>query len=106
MKSTFATWWALGGIVVVMGLWIVTSGLGQDHRPYILLNLCLSCIAALQCFVLLIAAKRADQISSEVALHTEANTVQLVELLDENTRLTNEVAKITREVHALVAGRK
>lgn len=40
-----------------------------DRYPYILLNLLLSCLAALQGAVLLIAAKRQDQIASELAKH-------------------------------------
>lgn len=61
MKAAFATWTALLGILTVMAVWIWTHGFGVDPAPFILLNLCLSCLAALQCFILLIAAKRADQ---------------------------------------------
>jgi len=43
-----------------------------DPYPFILLNLFLSMIAGLPGAILLISAKRADSISSEVALHTLA----------------------------------
>ncbi len=94
MKAIFATWTALIAILFLMLFWMVTSGLGSDPEPYILLNLVLSCIAALQCFILLIAAKRADQISSELAVHD--NT-----LLEENTTLTRESAFRTILLHRL-----
>ncbi|MFC5238276.1 DUF1003 domain-containing protein [Pseudonocardia zijingensis] len=42
---------------------------GFDPYPFILLNLVLSCLAALQGAILLIAAKRSDQIASELAHH-------------------------------------
>lgn len=80
MKAAFATWTALLGILTVMAAWIWTHGFGVDPAPFILLNLCLSCLAALQCFILLIAAKRADQISSELARH-DYETDQRVEAM-------------------------
>ena len=40
---------------------------GFDPYPFILLNLVLSCLAAMQGAILLIAAKREDQVSSELA---------------------------------------
>ncbi len=67
MKKAFSTWTAIGVIVAVMVAWIWTGGFGHDAFPFILLNLCLSCLAALQCFILLIAAKRTDQIAGELA---------------------------------------
>ena len=42
--------------------------------PYMLLNLFLSMLAGVQAAALLIAAKRADAISSEIVIHTEHNT--------------------------------
>lgn len=69
MKALLATWTAL--IVVCVGIvaWMATNGAGIDRFPWILLNLCLSCFAALQCFVLLIANKRGEQIAAELARH-------------------------------------
>jgi uncharacterized membrane protein len=43
---------------------------GFDPYPFILLNLLLSCLVAIQGAILLIAAKRSDQISSELASYT------------------------------------
>jgi hypothetical protein len=54
----------------------------------------------------LIAAKRADAIASEVALHTETNTDDIKTLLAENTALTAQVKQNTDlldEIHLHVA---
>lgn len=103
LKRVFATWTALFGILIFLAIWILTGGFGHDAFPFILLNLCLSCLAALQCFILLIAAKRADQIAASVSLHTLENTEQLTALLQQNTALTEQIAALTREMHAHLA---
>lgn len=99
MKAVFATWTALGAILLMMAVWIVTSGFGVDKFPFILLNLCLSCLAALQCFILLIAAKRADQIASETAMHTLNNTELLKMLIEQNTKLIEQNNSLTQIIH-------
>lgn len=79
---------------------------GFDPYPYILLNLFLSMLAGVQAAALLIAAKRADAIASEIALHTEKNTDDLKVLLYENTELTKVVKRNTdllEEIHRHVA---
>jgi uncharacterized membrane protein len=72
----FLTGWMLGN-----------RNVGFDKYPFILLNLILSCLAAMQGAILLIAAKREDQISSELARH------------DYDTNL--EADRIVKEIHAL-----
>ena len=48
-----------------------------DLYPFILLNPCLSCIAAVQGIILQISANRGDKINAAIALHTEDNTEAL-----------------------------
>lgn len=72
---------------------------GFDPYPFILLNLFLSMLAGMQGAILLISAKRADAISSEVAVHTLDNTNQLRQLIEANTALTETVAELSREIH-------
>jgi len=77
-----------------------------DPYPYILLNLFLSMLAGVQAAALLIAAKRADAISSEVAIHTANNTDDIKKLIAENTALTTAMKKNTdllHEIHLHVA---
>jgi uncharacterized membrane protein len=76
MKRALATWSCLLGFFVLMIVWMATDGFGTDPAPYIGLNLVLSGIAGLQCFILLIAAKRADQINSELAQYDHEVGIQ------------------------------
>ncbi|MGB7104149.1 MAG: DUF1003 domain-containing protein, partial [Acidimicrobiales bacterium] len=66
-----------------------------DPYPDILLNLFLSMMAGVQAAALLIAAKRSDAISSEVAVHTATNTDDIKRLIEENTELTAAVKSAT-----------
>ena len=79
---------------------------GFDPYPYILLNLFLSMLAGVQAAALLIAAKRADAIASEIAVHTERNTDDIKDLVKENTALTEQVKRATDlldEIHRHVS---
>ncbi len=120
MRNAMGSWPFVFGFFGVMIAWaLVNTWLLQrvlhhkafDPYPYILLNLFLSMMAGVQAAALLIAAKRADAISSEVALHTANNTEDIKTLLAENTQLTADVKNHTdllEEIHLHVAniGRK
>jgi uncharacterized membrane protein len=110
------SWPFVFGFFGVMIAWAIANSLfyfggqhgkhGFDPYPYILLNLFLSMLAGVQAAALLIAAKRADAISSEIAIHTEKNTDDLKSLLAENTSLTQVVKRNTDlldEIHRHVA---
>jgi uncharacterized membrane protein len=116
MRNIMGSWPFVFGFFGVMITWAVVNSIfylggkhgkhGFDPYPYILLNLFLSMLAGVQAAALLIAAKRADSISSEIAIHTERNTDELKELLSENTALTEEVKRHTDmldEIHRHVA---
>lgn len=112
MKRVLATFMALWVVLIFITVWMIynshLSGPGHkfDPYPWILLNLCLSCFAALQCFILLIANKRGEQIAAEIAQHTYDNTQSDTKLLEENTDLTRQVKTNTdllEEIHLHVA---
>lgn len=70
MRSGMGSWAFVGAFTLFMAVWMGFNGKhGFDAYPFILLNLMLSTLAGLQGAILLIAAKRADQISSELAQH-------------------------------------
>jgi uncharacterized membrane protein len=79
MRNSMGSWGFVGIFISVMALWAVVNSLfwlggtngkhGFDPYPYILLNLFLSMVAGLQGAILLIAAKRSDQIASQLAQH-------------------------------------
>lgn len=111
VRNIMGSWPFVIAFLVFMAIWMTLNSVlhlgaknGFDPYPYILLNLMLSMIAGLQGAILLIAAKRADQISSELAMHTYTNTQELRKLLEQNTELTQAVEQLTKEVHAIVSG--
>lgn len=85
LKHWFGTWTALGLVALIIAFWVVAqkTPVRWDAYPFILLNLCLSCLAAVQGIILQISANRGDRKAAEVALHTEANTVHLIGVDDE-----------------------
>lgn len=92
MKRTLATWAALIAMLSFICVWaLIQRNKGFDPYPWILLNLMLSAFAGLQCFVLLIANKRGEQIAAEIAVHTLDNTTLLQQLVEQNTTLTQAI---------------
>jgi uncharacterized membrane protein len=101
MRNGMGSWPFVFGFLAIMAVWAVANSVfylggsegqhGFDPYPYILLNLMLSMVAGLQGAILLIAAKRSDQVSSEVALSTYQNTTQLTELLQKVDDLTQQI---------------
>lgn len=116
MRNMMGSWPFVFCFFGVMITWAVINSIfywggshgkhGFDPYPYILLNLFLSMLAGVQAAALLIAAKRADAVASEIAVHTEKNTEDLKGLVNDNTRLTEEVKRQTDlldEIHRHVA---
>ena len=99
------------GQSVVVVVWIVLNAvglsLGWDPYPFILLNLAFSTQAAYAAPLILLAQTRQasrDQASSVIgAKHAERLQKELLDLLEENTRLTKEVHRLSTEIHASVA---
>ena len=111
MRNGMGSWTFVFGFFGVMAIWAIVNGIlhlggskGFDPYPFILLNLFLSMLAGIQAAALLIAAKRADQIASEIAVHTENNTDDIKALLQQNTDLTEAIEALTREVRDKVIG--
>ena len=94
LKHWFGTWIALGLVTVWIGVWIALqrTSISWDLYPFILLNLCLSCLAAVQGIILQISANRGDKINAVIALHTEDNTDKLAVIAQHNVENTNKLA--------------
>src|SRR5271155_2695843 len=104
MRNIMGSWPFVFSFFGVMILWAAGNTLflqrvihhrAFDPYPYILLNLFLSMLAGVQAAALLIAAKRADAVSSEIALHTEKNTDDIKTLITENTKLISQMKENT-----------
>lgn len=109
LKAAFGTWTLLGFIAAGIAFWLLfIRDPGDLH-----LNLILSCMAAVQGVILQVAANRGDRISAEVALHTEANTSELVtlnrqqiEILRRLDGLDGKVADLAQSVAVVMAIRR
>jgi uncharacterized membrane protein len=106
MRNGMGSWAFVFGALLFLAVWItfnvIVVGGGHhafDAYPFILLNLCLSCLAAMQGAILLIAAKRADQVSSELAAHDYEVNCRTEMLIEENTELTRAIKELTEAIH-------
>lgn len=109
---------------VIVAAWMLANGyflfVHFDKYPFILLNLLFSTQAAYASPIILMSQRRADQQSSETALHTYENTESIKDLIEANTRLTEvsqrsldantvlteQVKDLTGQVHQLVSTKK
>jgi uncharacterized membrane protein len=115
MWNVMGSWTFVFGFFANMILWTtintllistVARGKAFDPYPYILLDLLLSMLAGVQAAALLLAAKRSDAIASEIAIHTERNTDDIKQLIEENTAPIAEVKRATdlwEEIHLHVS---
>jgi uncharacterized membrane protein len=93
LRNGMGSWGFVFAALVFIGGWMLGNrGGGFDKYPFILLNLILSCLAAMQGAILLIAARRSDQISSELATHDYATNV-------ESERVVQAIHELTLEIH-------
>ena len=105
LRNSMGSWPFVFGALIFLAIWMTYNAL-QGHKtfdpyPFILLNLLLSCLAALQGAILLIAARRADQISGELAQsdhQIDSDTLSAVKQIHE---LTQQVHELTTHVHEM-----
>ena len=122
----FGTPQYIAGQTFVVIVWVILNAVGLSLRwdpyPFILLNLAFSLQAAYAAPLILLAATRqaqrdkvavavADQRHEEVEARDEAAVSELRKLLENNTaltqadkELTEQVAELTREIHAKLSG--
>lgn len=119
MRNRMGSWGFVLTFSVVLIAWVVANSVlrvggsstrgGFDPYPYILLNLFLSMLAAIQGAILLIAAKRSDQIASLLAEHDyetdlhaferiESVHDRLTELAESNRVLLDQNAALLRRI--------
>ena len=103
IRNGMGSWTFVFASLVFLGIWMYfNQGGGFDPFPFILLNLVLSCVAALQGAILLIAAKREDQINSELAVHTFQVDQENLELTKQVHELSLRIEQLTQEVHQML----
>jgi len=107
LRNAMGSWPFVFGALGFLAVWMYFNNDGAfDPFPFILLNLILSCVAALQGAILLIAAKREDQINSDLAIHTYQIDHENLELTKQVHELSKRIEKLTLEVHEAVKAKK
>ena len=101
LRNGMGSWPFVFGALLFLAVWMLFNSrkAGFDPYPFILLNLVLSCLAALQGAILLIAAKRADQVSSELAQHTYEVDQETLDLTRQVAELTKRIDELTVAIH-------
>src|SRR3954465_7402362 len=100
LRNGMGSWaFVFGALLFLTGWMVGNRNVGFDPYPFILLNLVLSCLAAMQGAILLIAAKREDQVSSELAMHDYETNV-------EAEKIVKAIHELTKEIHASVVKTK
>ena len=98
LRNGLGSWmFVFGALIFLFGWMLGNRNVGFDPYPFILLNLILSCVAAMQGAILLIAARRSDQISAELATHDYQTN------LDAAQRIKSLEAMIA-DIHASITG--
>ncbi len=108
MRNRMGSWGFVGSFLVFLLVWVVVNSVfwlfgthgrhGFDPYPYILLNLFLSMLAAIQGAILLIAAKRSDQIASQLAEHDYQTNLQAFERIEAVHQRVTELAESNRDL--------
>ncbi len=96
------SWLFVGTFLVFMIIWAIINSttITWDPYPFILLNLFLSMLAGLQGAILLIAARRQDEIAASLAQHdyeTNLAAKQEIEDLMEINRTQLEILRTLQE---------
>ena len=100
LRNGMGSWGFVFGALIFLAGWMHGNrSVGFDKYPFILLNLILSCLAAMQGAILLIAAKREDQISSDLAKHDYETNL-------EADRIVKEIHSLTTQIHEMVVVQK
>lgn len=115
MRNGFGSWAFIFVTLAFLAAWVLAVfGLGApiDNRQLTILNLILSMFAAMQGAIILLAARRADAVTAELATAHYAETSSLDDLVKANTKLTEQVhlllqqnTALTEQVAALVGGK-
>jgi uncharacterized membrane protein len=102
MRNGMGSWVFVICALVFLAAWMAWNrGTGFDPYPFILLNLVLSCVAAMQGAILLIAARRSDQIAAELAQHDYRTDVDAASGIDE---LKVTLAEVLRRLDGAALG--
>ncbi len=104
MRNGMGSWTFVLLFLAFLGVWAYLNSVGGWHHwdkyPFILLNLFLSMLAAIQGAILLIAAKRQDAIAAAMAEHDYQTNVQAKKEIELLMKINEEQLTLIKELHA------
>ena len=104
MRNGMGSWAFVLTFVVFLGVWAYLNSAHGFHHwdkyPFILLNLFLSMLAALQGAILLIAAKRQDAIAAAMAQHDYETNVRAKKEIEMLMAINQEQLELIKELRA------
>jgi uncharacterized membrane protein len=104
MRNGMGSWRFVFLFIIFLGGWAFLNSSGSFHHwdkyPFILLNLFLSMLAALQGAILLIAAKRADAVSAAMAEHDYRTNIQAAKDIEELMELNKQQLALIKDLTA------
>jgi uncharacterized membrane protein len=110
LRNGMGSWTFVFGSIIFLAAWAVLNSIHGIHHwdkfPFILLNLFLSMLAALQGAILLIAAKRADSISAAMAQHDYNTNVQAKKEVEELMAVNREQLDAIKHLIKLLEDKK
>ncbi|MEK7059345.1 MAG: DUF1003 domain-containing protein [Patescibacteria group bacterium] len=102
VRNGMGSWAFVFTFVLILVAWAAANTIDGfrhwDKYPFILLNLFLSMLAALQGSILLIAAKRADSISDAMAEHDYRTNVEAKKEVEELMALNKKQLEMIEEL--------
>jgi uncharacterized membrane protein len=106
MRNGMGSWLFVFIFIIFLATWATLNTVGLTHHwdkyPFILLNLFLSMLAALQGSILLIAAKRADAVSGAMAEHDYQTNLRAKKEVEELMALHQEQLERLDEILSLL----
>jgi uncharacterized membrane protein len=110
MRNGMGSWGFVFTFVAFLAVWAYLNSANGWHHwdkyPFILLNLFLSMLAALQGAILLIAAKRQDGIAAAMAEHDYQTNVRAKQEIETLMEINEEQLKIIKELQKLLEAKK
>jgi uncharacterized membrane protein len=110
VRNGMGSWRFVFMFIVFMVIWASLNTLAPimhwDPYPFILLNLFLSTLAALQGSILLIAAKRQDAISSAMAKHDYETNIRAKKEIEELMSIHQNQMRMIQTIHDEVMKKK
>lgn len=100
VRNGMGSWKFVLAFVLFMAVWALLNSVSStnhwDKYPFILLNLFLSMLAALQGAILLIAAKRADAVSAAMAENDYHTNLQAKKEIEELAKINHEQLELIK----------